>query len=414
MRLPACVLLCSSVLMMSCGPDNTTAIINLPPSITFNQTAIGFKKVGVHELSVTINDPDEDDILTTTWSITRGTLTPISGSRTRMNWQAPLTVGRDTLRVSVSDGELTDRIEEEVLVGTVLSSLAGTLGIVDSPYLIQSTGSPTIPVTGLIIEAGVEILFDVVDGTLAVDGTVRAQGTDANPVIIRPNNRRLLCQDQRGWWNGIEVGAGGNLTLDHTVVTYGKYNVRVLLTGNATLTNSEFKCAEAAAVSMEGTGSLVIDSCVISNNQSVGVYVTSAFFVPATVRITNSHILINENTGIRMSLNDVNQTANILVKYNRIEFNFTHGVYLTGNVFPEIRLNHFEANGLSRGLSNIHLQPPYPDGVVFPTMQADSNFWGGVINDRSDIDATIHDSLDDATIGTRIETVPWLDLSPVP
>ncbi|MCH7549017.1 MAG: right-handed parallel beta-helix repeat-containing protein [Candidatus Krumholzibacteriota bacterium] len=407
MRFPACALLCASVLMMSCGTDDTTAIINLPPSITFNQTAIGFPRNGGHELSVTINDPDEDDILTTTWSITRGTLTPISGSwTTRMKWQAPFAVGRDTLRVTVSDGELTDRIEEEVLVGTVLSSLGGPINIAGSPYIIQSTGSPTIPVTnGTVIEAGVEILFDVVGGTMFVDGTVRAEGTDANPVIIRPNNRRLLCQDQRGWWEGFLVEAGGNLLLDYTVVTYGKYNVRIRLSGNATLTNSEFKCAEIAAVSMEGTGSLVIDSCVISNNQSVGVYLQS---VADTVRITNSRIEINGDTGIRMSLNDPEVPTNILVKYNRIEFNSTHGVYLEGQVFPEIRFNDFVANGLSGGLSSIWLQRPYPGLVTFDTLRVDSNYWGGATS-WDDIDKATHDSSDDSAIGTRIDPRPPRD-----
>jgi len=406
------------VLVVNCGDDSTVPVVNLPPTITFDQEAIAFKRVAVHELSVTISDPDEDAVLTTTWSITgTGSLTPIGGSQTRRSWQAPAVTGPDTLTVTVSDGELTDTIEEIIWSGTTLNTVSGVLDIPGSPYIIESAGSPTVSVGGTAtIEAGVEVLIDVPDGTLSVasGATLLVQGTEADSVVIRPNRRNLRCQNQRGWWTGIEVSAGGNLNFDYAEITYGKRNITLVQTGNATISNTSLKCAEEAAVLMASTGSLTMRGCEVSNNADVGVNIASLTAVPTSVQIIDCHILINGNTGVRMDLRDALKQANINLRGNRIEFNFTHGVYLTHQSFPVIRVNHFAANGLSGGLSNIRLQRPYPDGVTFPILLADSNYWGGTINNRSEIDATIHDSLDDATIGTRIETVPWLNTSPAP
>ena len=138
------------------------------------------------------------------------------------------------------------------------------------------------------------------------------------------------------------------------------------------------------------------------------ISVTSGVNIPASVSITDCLITINGNTGISMDLIDPMPPTNITVERNRIDFNSTNGIVLTRQVFPQIHCNHFDNNGLS----NLRLQIPYPV-ILFDTLNADSNYWGGA-NDQASVDATIRDRLDDASIGTRVKSFPWLDQSPVP
>jgi hypothetical protein len=323
----------------------------------------------------------------------------------------------------VSDGEDSASIVEEIRVGTRLAveTLDGSYPVVNSPYILAlpaAASGTTIRVTGaLTLQEGVEILFDVPGGTLSLEGgaVFSSQGTADNPIVIRPNDRTLRCQNGRGWWVGVLATGTSRIVFDHTAISYGERNINLRESSSAVLTNSDFKCSSEASVEIASGGSLVMDNCEVTNNASVGVGVRSQTSItPDSVVITNSNISINGNMGIRMELRDAAMASDIRVEMNRLEFNFTHGVYLTNQVFPKIHNNHFESNGLSGGLSNLRLQPPYPAGVPFDTLDATSNYWGGSFTNQADVDATIHDSLDDAGIGTRIKTNPWLNQSPLP
>jgi len=418
MRLVVCALACVSLLVVACGGDDGVVVVNQPPTITWDFNPLGVARISITDLNVTVSDPDEDDILTVTWSVIRGALIDQDGVSTRREYRAPDLVGPDTVTVTVSDGEFSSTVVEEILVGTRWTgSLDRGFAIDSSPYIIAPSGGIAVSSSGGSIEAGVEFLINSPGGSIQIEAVFTTQGTANSPVVIRPNDRRLRCQSQRGWWEGIEVRGTGHLTMNYTDITYGVVNVRLLDSGRANLNNCEIKCGEeyGVLVSCSGPGYLVLDGCDVTNNASVGVGITSLTALPDSVVIRNSSISINGNRGIEMDLRDPGQQVDIVVEYNMFEFNFTHGIYLTNNVFPQIHYNHFDANGLSGGLSNLRLQFPYPrPGVTFPTLDATNNYWGGPFSDQAAVDAGIHDSLDDSRLGTRVQSDPWLQSSPLP
>jgi parallel beta-helix repeat protein len=114
-------------------------------------------------------------------------------------------------------------------------------------------------------------------------------------------------------------------------------------------------------------------------------------------------------------MEDVTQSVPIVVTYNDIEFNNTHGISLAHSVFPQIQNNNFRGNGDS-SVSSLYLQSGYPNstGVVnFPELDATCNFWGACTASQATIDVGIHDSLDQSTVHTRVKSRPSLTSNPL-
>ena len=411
--------------LLACSSDDTTEPANQPPTIsfTFKPIAVGKGPGSSAILTVAISDPDADDQLVVNWTITRGALTPLNAQQTQARWSIPVTIGMDTVAAVVSDGEATASVEAEIAVGTLKFSNSMQTGWdpAGSPFILEplNNGITTLsPGQTINMPAGIEILFGTPGGSIQVEGTLNLMGTAANPIVIRPNDRTLRCQSGRGWWEGIRVfGLDGAVVADYTEVWYGRRNVWLREFGSATLTNSVLRCGGEAGVAIGGTGSLSIDNCFIDNNLVDGILIEqeSSTQTLTSVSITNSNISINGNTGIRMDIRDVVMNVPITVGFNRIEANFTHGIFLANSVFPDIHNNHFESNGLSGGTSNLWLDLGYPGGVTFNSLDCTNNFWGAVFADSIGIAATIRDRWDaPAAVGTYVLVDPWLNTSPVP
>ncbi len=407
----------AAMILSSCGSGSSpTEPKNLPPTIAFAFAPLGVPKNSTVDLRVTVSDPNPDDNLRVRWTITRGALTALNSSGTQMRWSVPLAIGVDTVTVTVTDGSLVSQVVEELHVGTrvAIDQLDGVWSAQNSPYILAPPSGRMTVMTTATVSPGVTFLFDVAGGGIQVEGTLNALGTASQPVVFRPNDRTLRCQAGRGWWAGIEIrGAGGTATLNHTEVWYGRKNISLRESGQATLRGCVFKCGADAGIQMSSTGVLVVDSCSIDNNASAGISIQSLTALPASVSVTYCYIGINGNAGISLDLRDTGQQVPIRIEYNTFEFNFTHGIFIANQVFPSIHFNHFESNGLSGGLSNLWLQAPYPAPVAVDTLDVTNNYWGGVFSDVSDIDVTIHDRLDDLSIGARAVADPWLNASPV-
>ena len=422
--LPAIIL---AGLILSCTSPETVTIPNQPPTISFGVARIGTARGVPVNLSVSVDDPD-DDPLTVTWEITRGTLTPQNTSNTLTRWAVPVALGVDTVTVTVSDGEDSATTTEEIVVATMSAGASALASYIkaNSPYIIApaSGGIPTLvaPVRGqnaaTVVEAGVEFLINAPETRIIVEGEMELNGTEQDPVIIRPNNRNLRCQDGRGWWEGFNVttangeSVGGVLTTNYAEITYAESNVRLTLGGDAVLNNSSFRCALDAGVRHSGSGSLTVSNSEISNNATNGIEIAAITSLPTSVDINNCYIAINNNAGLFVDINDLGVAVPISVEFNLFEFNIAHGVFLSRASFPAIHNNHFQANG--GGASNIWLDTGFPGGASVDTLLATDNYWGAAFSSQAAIDASIRDTLDDGSVNTRVWVNPWVNTSPLP
>lgn len=412
-----------ATVIAGCGSDSTVTVVNQEPSITFAFNKLAVPKGIQERISVVVSDPDEDDALTVSWSFTDGTFTPVPGtSNTSVDWTPPTTVGSVIVKVTVSDGEASAFVEEEILVGTRVSSSNALTTYLEanSPYILAPPGtSPNILIpfgANYNVEAGVQLLIDTPGTTIDVEGTWTVVGTAVKPIVIRPNDRTLRCQDGRGWWEGINVtnddvnpGASpGTLTMSYAEVTYGQEVIRVWKGATLTLTNTLITCAGSAGVRMAGPGVLTVDACEITNNKLYGIQISSLTTLPTSISITGSDLSINENTGLEIDINDTLLDVPITLTGNRFSFNLVHGVSLKRASEPVISNNSFSFNGA--GSSNLFLDSGFPGGASLDTLVCANNYW--TQSTLNGIESSITDSVDDASVGTRVIVTPWLTTDP--
>ena len=416
------VFLVALLLVRCSGEDNTVTPENNAPTISFTTNRIVVPKGIAYDLSVSVADEDGDP-LTVTWRITSSTLTPQNAQNTVMRWATPGTVGTDTVWVTVSDGSATAAVEEVIKRGTrTAASIApNTFLKSSSPYILAPDNNPpSILISGgttTEIEAGVELYMDIQGSLIDVLGTLEGNGTEAEPVLIRPNDRRARCGESRGWWEGIEARSEdlnvGVVDFTHTEVRSAEFNVRLIGAAQAYLEHCKIACARSAGVRITGIGILYINNCDISDCAQNGIEVSSVSSIPSSVTITHNEIQFN-NDGIYLDLPDAMQILLIDISYNLIKDNWVNGISFRNSVFAAIHNNYISRNNWGT-TSNIRLVPPYPGPADVDTLYAEWNYWGAAYTGSgSSIEATITDSADNASIGTRVKIRPWINTSPLP
>jgi hypothetical protein len=413
-------------LVFGCAGSDTVEPVNQSPTIEYTSTEIAVDFAQNTPLSVSVSDPDGDP-LTLTWEITSGTLQD-TGSKTTKTWVPPRSVGTDTLYVRVSDGELSASITEIIKRGRRTTgsefdnwtfTKASSPWILDPPSETIGFGSPTHGT--VTIEPGVELYINKPDLAVEILGTLECVGTQADTILIQPNDRTLRCADQRDWWEGMRVitdeTSAGVVNMAYTQMSYGVRDLW-LWQGNAsaTLEHCRFVCSSEAAVEMGSTGSILIDHCDISSNKKYGIAISSGSSVPASVTITNNRIRSNGHTGIYMDLRDISQSLTIVIERNEIKLNAVHGVSLTNAAWASIQHNDFILNNLSN-ISNIWLDAPYPYGIDVPvdvpadwdSLLATDNYWGRSYDpgDVGLIEDTVEDRSDNPSLGTYVIVDPW-------
>lgn len=409
-----------AALFLGCsGSDTGPEPVNQAPTIEFLTEDIVFQAGEDHNLSVQVRDANADDKLTVKWTITSGanTLFPQNSQNTVMMWKAPSTVGTDTVRVTVSDGQLSAAVEEIVRRGTSTSESQARVRFTkaESPYILapdNATGRLGVEGT-TTIDPGVELYIDKKGATIDVLGTLISNGTEAEPVLIRPNDRTL--SSGTSWWLGIQARTDapqtGTVSLNYTEVAYGEYNVRLTEQATADIRNSKLAAAGVAGALISGVGTLTIRDSELTQNSGYGVQVASVSNRPASVLITGCEITFNGLGGINLSLPEASESVPITIRRNLIKFNSAHGIYMYNSVRPLISENEIWRNPLVSA-RNIVLTPQY---VVAPaTLDVINNFWGGAYTSAAPIKTTIIDSEDTAAIGILVNVAPWLTTSPLP
>lgn len=414
-------LLLLAVAACSSGGGGGTEPVNTAPTVAFTFPKLVVGRGATVDLTASATDKDGDK-LTISWTITRGT--PLTGTGKTLRWTAPLTVGTDTVRIHVTDGTHNRTITEIVKVGRVVTGTTGNLVRALGPYLIEApVADPVVTIPAneeRTIEAGTEVYLDTKATVIRVLGRLEAHGTEDLPIVFRPNDRTITCADDRRWWEGFRGESDdisltdGEIDLEHVHVHYAAKGVRLSGGSSATIRNAKFQCCGDAGVAIEGTGTLVLLDTEIINGLGAGVLVGGSAIasLPDSVHVQGCRLAINGDAGLRLDLNDLGQQVPIVIEYNKIEFNFVHGISLGRAVFPGIHYNHFLGNGDAE-VSNVFLQSGYPNGAPVATLDVTCNFWGGSISNQATIDDMIRDSLDTATVGTRVISCPWLNASPL-
>ena len=408
-------------LLAGCASDNTIVTVNQEPTITWLFDPLGVQRGNDVTLGVAVSDPDEDDILRVTWTSSNGAIVPQTGNDTRATWSAPVTNGVATITVSVTDGESTIEISEDILICTRFLSdeAASVYEKAQSPYLlVSSTEPPNILVTqGLtsVVEAGVELLVEqgLTAGTVIdVQGTLRANGTASEPVVIRPNRRQRCGDETIQYFKGFRVGGPqGRLELNHADVTYAEDAVFVREGGSAIIRNTEIKCCRDNGVLFESTGQLIIDGCEITNNKGHGIQLDKLSApLPSSIDIIYSDVSINGGTGILVKLADPGATVPINIQRNRVTVNSENGIFLQNSSFPEIHENEIWFNNVPAAQANIKLHQNFAAG---DTLDITCNFWGGAYQNPASVDGLIFDQADNSQIATRLKFTPWRITSPV-
>lgn len=437
-RLVFFVALLTAGLFAACSEDETVAPDeNRPPEVVFTVAAVAVPKGNSKTLTVTATDPDGDDV-SVLWEVTGGTFTSPQGDPS-ITWRAPSTTGRDTITVTASDGKGgSTTVTETILVGTVKAagiSSSQTWGLSGSPYIIQPAGQDVrfvIPMVTLTIDAGCELLIDAEDLEIYVEGTIQSNGTETNPVVIRPNVRH----PEFGHWQGITAVPDlviPRIQLTCTDVLYAVEAVKSTTKGEVALDGCRIMFAAGAAVTHRSYQSLSVVNSIITNNLKGGIRVEpiSDLSLPPSIVVSNDSIAVNgdvsgstpyvQDAAIYIAMADTLGTCNIQITNNEISRNAFPAIQLANASYPEIHVNSLFGN--NRGKDDTPSNPNFEirldngfGGDVSGMIDARENYWGqpytNPATDSLIIQDAIRDSSDVGSIAVRVAIFPWLNAKP--
>ena len=433
-RLAIFVALAMAALFAACSDDETVAPdTNHAPVVEFTVTAIAVPKNENKTLTISVTDPDGDEV-SVLWEATRGTFTSAQGNPSIV-WKAPTATGLDTITVTATDGEGgTTTIEETIQVGTVKTSgisMSQAWHVADSPFIIRPVSSENkrfvIPTVTLSIDAGCELLIDSEELEIYIEGTIQTNGTEANPVVIRPNVRH----PESGHWQGITAVPDleiPRVLLTCTDVLYAVEAVKSTTKGEVTLDGCRIMFAAGAAVTHRSYQALTVVNSIITNNLKSGIRVEpiSDLSLPPSIVVSNDSIAVNgdvtgstpyvQDAGIYIAMADSDLTCDIQITNNEISRNAFPGVHLVNVSRPALQNNSIFANELGKTSQryNVRLEDGFGGGA--PGMiDARQNFWGAAytnLTDSTEIRLMIRDSEDVGNITVRVAIDPWLHAKP--
>jgi hypothetical protein len=431
-----------ATIFAACSDDTTAPPANKSPTIQLTLTKWAIETQRLTTLTAVVSDAD-DDPLTVTWSVIRdgkpsGTLTEDDQGSTDMRWRAPSgegAVGRDSVVATVSDGKGGKATDvETILVGTLReANVAGqdTLFKAFSPYIVRPGGGALAIIGGatLRIEAGVEVLIDKAEIDISVVGRLIGNGTQAEPVVIRPNARSA----EPGAWKGITASPSGAappwIDLTYTDVLYATDAIKATGPSRVDLDGCRIMFSRDNAVNHGSTGPLVVQNCAITNNTRTGIRIEKGIGTepPSQVVIQGGNITFNgdiathtpneDEAGILISLDDPNGSADIQIFCNEISNNGVPGIQLINAVYPDIHHNAIYRNERGNAQPRLNLRLANDFGGVETTLFTRENYWGAPYDDPADsvfIKETIRDVDDGAGTGITVQVIvdPWLHAWP--
>lgn len=174
--------------------------------------------------------------------------------------------------------------------GTISASTTWTLA--GSPYVVDGNVTVAAGVT-LTIDPGVVVKFNGQFRQMVVNGTLKAVGTAAQPVVFTSiqddsvggdsNGDGAATSPAPGQWVDIGIRAGTASEFRHVVVRYGGY-------GSA---NSGY-----GAISVSGVGtSVTVANATITNNQRSGIKIFEGGATVSASTISNNGNGVSTNQG---------------------------------------------------------------------------------------------------------------------
>jgi parallel beta-helix repeat protein len=303
--------------------------------------------------------------------------------------------------------------------------------VADSPFIIRPVSSENkrfvIPTVTLSIDAGCELLIDSEELEIYIEGTIQTNGTEANPVVIRPNVRH----PESGHWQGITAVPDleiPRVLLTCTDVLYAVEAVKSTTKGEVTLDGCRIMFAAGAAVTHRSYQALTVVNSIITNNLKSGIRVEpiSDLSLPPSIVVSNDSIAVNgdvtgstpyvQDAGIYIAMADSDLTCDIQITNNEISRNAFPGVHLVNVSRPALQNNSIFANELGKTSQryNVRLEDGFGGGAP-GTIDARQNYWGAAYAsaaDSTDIRLMIRDSEDVGNITVRVAIDPWLHAKP--
>jgi len=323
------------------------------------------------------------------------------------------------------------------LVGSVTASTTPTHVISDetwtaagNPYIIDDM-LVVMPGQTLTIEEGVVIEFTP-SGWLDVRGDLNVLGTAADPVVFTIDSANVSSNLM---WGGIQLQTDSfdvDLVMQNALVTRGEVGVGISCCwGGSVLIEDSTFLANGVAISGYAGYDAIINNVVFMNN-TVGVNSADKDISYSTFVGNDYGIISAERIDVRYSLFENNDIAayggrgvllcNVIqdnrigvqaffegwaLEHNVIQDNSEIGV-ITGQYdgfVPHAWGNSFLNNGWGANtISDINVQHTNNINIDF-----EDNWWG--TTDSNIIDATVHDFLDQSTLGL-VDYTPTLNANP--
>lgn len=418
-----------------CSDDTASPPPNENPTIQLTVNKLATTKMATMTLTAVVSDVDEDEV-TVNWQVLRdgqpsGELREADQGSPSMRWTAPNELGCDSIIATASDGNGGQAVATEtILVGTLRASsiltASATWGIDGSPYVLRP-GGLSFAIEGratLTIDPGVKVYIDKAGLNISVVGKLMADGTAAEPVVIRPNAKSA----EAGEWQGITASPSGGvpvIDLSHTEVFYAVDAVKANETAEVMLDGCLLKFNRDHAVLHQSSGMLTVDNCAITNNKKTGIRIKRGPGVdnPEQVFIRGDSIAVNgdmsggtvyvEDAGIVIDIDDPSGRADIDISCNEISRNGVPGILLVNAVYPSIHHNGMFGNERGKTGANFNIRLDDGFGGIPPTLDARNNYWGAPFPDPADsllIKKNIRDIEKAPGAGITVQVIvgPWL------
>jgi hypothetical protein len=414
---------------LGCGSSETGPVEkpNKPPTVSLNFAKVAVALGTEVLLTVAVDDEDGDNV-EVTWEVTRGLLNPSDQGTPTMHWSTPNQVGTDTFTITADDGNggvtvITADIRVATPRGTGISGANTTWTPASSPYLLTASSLTVLDGETLTIQAGVDVIIDRPDGTVQIEGTLVTQGTANAPVTFGFNDKGPSA----GAWPGIKVGIGGATpvaSLSHTNISHARNGLEILRNSVVTLTNCKITFSTEPAIYQQGTGSLSVVDCFITNNESSGIQIEEGVLgLPSMIEIRGDSIAFNGDlfgavqytveAAVAINMADTVASVPIVIEDNYIGINGFPGIRMTGGAFPSIQNNAIVGNmrGQPGTQYNIRLENGFNGPGASNYINATNNFWA--LTDSISIKERIRDWQDaPGMIETRVYITPWLPNAP--
>ncbi|MEM3839817.1 MAG: NosD domain-containing protein [Candidatus Bathyarchaeia archaeon] len=284
--------------------------------------------------------------------------------------------------------------EGEITVDTVWT-------LVDSPFILSGNVTVHEGVT-LTIEPGVEVRFGGKFSVIVYGRLIAKGSTEFNRLIKFTSNKETPGPGDWGalYFNGtgqpssllenciIEYGssgvtiAGGELTVQSSVIRFNSGNGVMVLNGSVTIGHENLICNNTASGIYIFGGNVTVEANIIESN---GDGITLAGNLTTfEINITRNNISLNEKSGISLVMEDYNPDY-LIIRNNTVSSNY-YGFYVATNASTVITRNYIISNEVgvfyeSGHGHEAHFNDIFGNGLgmdvsATASVNATRNYWG--------------------------------------